>query len=597
MLLKELYDLYERLCASGENLPRPGMSVQNISYRIIIRPSGELVRIEDAREPEVVIKKNKKGVTEKTEMRMRTMLVLGGTKSSGSGVNPCFLWDNVTYMLGVAKLDEKQNNKKRIAKCFHTFRKKHLDMEQEINSPAYSAVCRFLENWNPELFPSYNKNPDIFKGFGVFMLEGATRCVHEDSKVVEWWQANGEKSWSASEKKDKEIPQGLCLVTGKMSPIAALHSPAIKGVIGAPAMGAKLVSFNLSAFASYGKEKGLNAPVSEYAAFAYCNALNYLMSRDSRRVRLGDATVVFWTDAPQKNTADEMEMLIAGGLDADRVEAVDSELAEQVSLKLQDIARGKNVLDIGASSVRFFILGLAPNESRLLVRFYFTGTMGDFVRNLQQHYADLSLQRGGGKFNDSEIITPYMLLLETVRDSKEIPPMLGGALMRSILQNQPYPDAIALAVFRRFRADRNVNYKRCAFLKAWLSRKSSTYNVRPMLDETNVNPGYVLGRLFSILCKTQEDAMPNMNRRVRDAFYASASSSPSSVFPHIIKTYNYHLAKMEGGRRVNREKLMLSVMGLITAFPAHLNLEQQGLFALGFYHQTQAFYTSSKQEN
>ena len=118
-----------------------------------------------------------------------------------------------------------------------------------------------------------------------------------------------------------------------------------------------------------------------------------------------------------------------------------------------------------------------------------------------------------------------------------------------------------------------------------------------MLDETNVHPGYVLGRLFSILCKTQEDALPNVNRTVRDAFYASASASPRSVFPRILKTYNHHLAKMEGVRRVNREKLMQSVMGLITAFPAHLNLEQQGLFALGFYHQTQAFYSSSKQEN
>ena len=588
MLLKELYDLYERLCASGENLPRPGMSVQNISYRIIIRPSGELVRIEDAREPEVVVKKSKKGVTEKTEMRMRTMLVPGESKPSGSGVNPCFLWDNAAYLLGCREL------KDRAPEYFEGTRRKHLELEQEIDSPAYSAVCRFLEQWNPELCPAYIPTPDIYKGNGVFMLEGATRCVHEDSKVVEWWQANGEKRWRASGKEQGLEVEGLCLITGEIRPIAILHKPAINGF---SSIQPRLVSFNGRSFESYGKEKGANAPVSEYAAFAYCNALNYLMSRESRRVHVGDATTVFWTDAPRMEVADEMEMLIAGGLDTGIVEAMDPELTERLTFKLRDIAHGRNVLDIEASSVRFFILGLTPNESRLSVRFYLTGTMGDFVRNLQQHYAALSLQRRGGKFNDSEIITPYMILRETARDAKEIPPLLGGALMRSILQNQPYPDAIALAVFRRFRADRNVNYNRCAFLKAWLSRKSSTYNVRPMLDETNVHPGYVLGRLFSILCKTQEDALPNVNRTVRDAFYASASASPRSVFPRILKTYNHHLAKMEGGRRVNREKLMQSVMGLITAFPAHLNLEQQGLFALGFYHQTQAFYSSSKQEN
>ena len=591
MLLKELYDLYERLCASGEPLPRPGMSMQNISYRVIIRPSGELVRIEDAREAEIVIKKNKKGVTERTEMRMRAMLVPGESKPSGSGVNPCFLWDNAAYLLGCRAVKE------RALEYFEGTRRKHLELEQEIACPAYSAVCRFMEHWNPDLCSAYIPTPDIYKGNGVFMLEGATRCVHEEPEVMEWWQTRGEKRWKSAGKKEKKTAEGLCLVTGKRGTVATLHAPSIKGVIGAQATGAKLVSFNLPAFESYGKEQSENAPVSEYAATAYCNALNYLMARESCRTRVGDATVVFWTDAPQRDTADEMEMLIAGGLDAERVEAIDSGLAARVALKLREIAQGKNVLDIRSASIRFFILGLSPNAARLSVRFFHTGTMGDFVQNLQSHYAALELQRRGGKFNDPELVTPYMILRETSRDVKDIPPLLGGALMRSILQNQPYPDAVALAIFRRIRADRQVNYTRCAFLKAWLSRKTSTYHLRPMLDETNIQSGYVLGRLFSVLCKTQEDALPNINRTVRDAFYASASSSPRSVFPRILKTYNHHLAKLEGGRRVNREKLMQEVMACITTFPAHLDLEQQGLFALGFYHQTQSFYKSSKQEN
>lgn len=590
MLLRELYDLYNRLVDSGEPIPVLGTSKQNISYRIIIRPTGELVRIEDARETEIIRKNGKKGYTEKTVTRMREMLVLGESKPSGSGVNPCFLWDNPAYLLGCKEV------KDRAVEYFEGAKRKHLEVEQEINSPAYSAVCRFFEQWNPERCSSYITDPEIYKGNGVFMLEGSFLYVHEDEKVVSWWKSTGANNWRGSGKK-KDSSDGLCLITGECGKIASLHEPAIKGVVGAQAVGAKLVSFNLKAFESYGKEQSENSPVSEHAAFAYCNALNYLMDKDLCRSRVGDATVVFWTDAPNKANADEMELLIAGSLDMDKVEAIDSEVAAKLAYKLKNITQGKQILDDISSSIRFFILGLSPNAARLSVRFFHTGSMGDFVQNLQNHYSALELQPRGEKFNDSSIITPYMILRETARESKEISPLLGGALMRSILQKLPYPDAIAMAIFRRFRADGRINYIRCSFLKAWLTRKSSTYQLKPMLDENNTQTGYVLGRLFAILCKTQDDALPGLNRTVRDSFYASASATPRSVFPRILKTYNHHIAKMEGGRRVNREKLMQEVMSHISTFPAHLNLEQQGLFALGFYHQTQAFYTTSKQEN
>lgn len=591
MILQELYHLYHRLCESGEPMPRPGMSKQKISFRVIIRPSGELVRIEDARDTEIITKKSKKGVTEKTVLVMRELLVPGEGKPSGKAVNPCFLWDNPAYLLGCEAV------KDRALEYFDGLKEKHLKVEHQINSPAYSAVCRFLEQWDPARCADCFTDPELYTGNGVFMIEGDFAYVHEDRQILDWWQSVGAKSWRGGGKKEKEAEQGMCLITGKPGPIAALHDPAIKGVAGAQSTGAKLVSFNLSAFESYGKEQSENSPVSEYAAFAYCNALNYLMNRDTCRTRIGDATVVFWTDAPENSTADELEMLIAVGLDSGKIEAMDSALAARISLKLKDIAKGKQVLDDVASSVRFFILGLSPNAARLSVRFFHTGTMGDFVHNLQTHYAAMELQPRGGKFDDPAIISPYMILRETARESKEIPPLLGGSLMRSILQGLPYPDSIAMAILRRFRADRRVNYIRCAFLKAWLTRKSSTSQLQPMLDESNTQTGYVLGRLFAVLCKTQDDALPNLNRTVRDSFYASASAAPRSVFPRILKTYNHHLAKLEGGRRVNREKLMQEVMSHITTFPAHLSLEHQGLFALGFYHQTQAFFTSSKQEN
>lgn len=615
MILKELCDLYGRLLDSGAFIAPPGFSVQKISYRVVLRADGELVRIEDAREVEIITKRSKNGTAEKKVLKSCEMLVLGGTKSSGSGVNPCFLWDNVTYMLGVAELDKKQNNKKRIAECFHIFRKKHLDMEQEINSPEYSAVCRFLENWNPELFSAYNKNPDIFKGFGVFMLEGAFRYVHENPQIIEWWQSTGSRKWRSKGEDNAPATQGICLITGKKGPIARIHEPDIKGVFNAMSKGAKLVAFNMPASESYGKVQSENSPVCEYAAFAYCNALNYLLSKDTCRARIGDATVVFWTDAPEKDEADEMELLIAGGLDPGKIGAIDSEVSARVALKLKDIAQGKKVLDDLTSSVRFFILGLSSNVSRLSVRFFYTGTIGEFVQNLQSHYAALELQPRGAKFDDPAIISPYMILRETAREGSDAPPLFGGALMRSILQKLPYPDAIAMAILRRYRLPQNNDnrdkeskdknkkkyisndYICCAFLKAWLTRKRKNYNLKTMLDNHNTQTGYLLGRLFAILCYTQKCSSNKLNRTLRDSFYSSASSTPLSVFPRILKLYNHHISKLGDKNRDYLDNLVREVMCHLSTLPAHLNLEQQGLFALGFYHQTQVFYTSSTQEN
>ncbi|MEZ5432196.1 MAG: type I-C CRISPR-associated protein Cas8c/Csd1 [Verrucomicrobiales bacterium] len=72
----------------------------------------------------------------------------------------------------------------------------------------------------------------------------------------------------------------------------------------------------------------------------------------------------------------------------------------------------------------------------------------------------------------------------------------------------------------------NVTYYRAAILKAWLIRNHNQ-TITTMLDETNTNPGYRLGRLFAVLEKAQQDALPGINSTIRDRFYASASATPA----------------------------------------------------------------------
>ncbi len=596
MILRELYELYKRLLAAGEAVPGMGRSLLPVSFRIILKPNGELVRIEDARTLERTEKKDKKGQSSVTETLVPTyQMLLGNPKPSGSGLNPCFLWDNAGYMLGY--VSEKDADKaSRIRSAFEHLRGKHLEHEARVENPAYSAVCRFLSAWVPESISKFVSDTGILSHQGVFRIQGESADVHDNEAICRWWNEAGRELWWGGATNDS--PQGICLVTNEPASIARLHEPSIKGVVGAQSTGAKLVSFNCKSFESYGREQSANAPVSEEAAFGYCNALNYLLAGRMNRVRVGETTVVFWADAARRD-AFPMEMLAWGmmnphELEHDAVPAQDMKLVANIRTGLQQLAQGKPLSDTSGmlQDVRFFILGLSPNAARLSVRFYRESTFGEFLQNLQLHYGGMSLVRRGGTFRDPEVISPFMILRESVRDvSKDLPPNVTGSLMNAIISGAPYPDQLAMSILRRFKADGNINLIRCAFLKAWLTRNHHI-NLNPMLDTTNTQPGYLLGRLFAALVKTQEDALgKNLNRDMRQSYYGSASAAPRSVFPRLMRLYTHHLSKLEGGCKVHRERVVQQIMRGLSDFPPHLTLAEQGCFSIGYYHQMHDFYT------
>ena len=104
-----------------------------------------------------------------------------------------------------------------------------------------------------------------------------------------------------------------------------------------------------------------------------------------------------------------------------------------------------------------------------------------------------------------------------------------------------------------------------------------------------------VGTAFATLEKIQEEASPGINATIRDRFYGSASATPVAAFPHLMKLKNHHLSKLENrGRAVNLERMIGEIMDALSDFPAHLSQPDQGRFAVGYYHQRQAFFTSSK---
>ena len=603
MILQSLYALFNRLSEDPANgLPKPGYSTQNITFRIVLRPDGSLVEIQDARQEEIQIGKNGR---EKKTLRPLSLLVPGQAKPSGSGLNPCFLWDNTGYLLGYKPEDPKPE---RTQAAFEAFKTRHLELESALHDESFSAVCRFLEKWNPAEAENHPALKEVSTGFGVFQISGKTRYIHQQARIAEWWDGQTKTTRSV------DASNGFCLITGTNAPLAALHDPAIKGVAGAQSMGAKLVSFNLNAFTSLAKEQGLNSPVSEAAAFGYSNALNFLLASKCRRFRIGDATTVFWTDQP--TPAEELLPWMMSGVP----DAEDQATQKRVQAILEKISQGTLATDdLGSADTRYYILGLSPNASRLSVRFWHTGTIAELVANLKLHFDHLRIARQWDETNsknpESLAPTAYQLLRQTSRDAGGIPPLLGGALMRSILLGTRYPDTLINGVMNRIRVVEknprgegsldNISYLRAAILKAWLIRNHN-HTITTMLDETNTNPGYRLGRLFAVLEKTQQDAQPGINTTIRERFYSSASATPRAVFGRLLRMYPNHLGKAQSEwagkigtenaskRKNGREILCQEILDPLSDFPAHLNLQNQAQFALGYYHQRKDFYTKKE---
>lgn len=577
MILNALTDYYERMAVDPESgMPLPGYSETSISFALIIDQHGELKNVMDLRDST-----GKKPVPCK-------MKVPAAIKRAVN-VAPNFLWDNTGYVLCV----DGKGKEERTQKTFEAFKERHQKVSEQFDNKRLKAVSEFLSQWSKKKFSELPLHEEMLDQNVVFRLKDDDVYIHEHPSVQKIWknlQDEVEAEYTAT-----------CLVTGADAPIARLH-PAIKGIMGAQSAGAAIVSFNLDAFTSYGKDQSYNAPVGERAAFAYTTALNYLLRRDNRRcLQIGDATTVFWAE---KSTPSEdwiSEMLDLSLEEDNPSDEVDNSVASATVRSILSALRdGKSIdefLDEIDPDIRFFILGLSPNQSRISVRFWNTSTFGELARNVGKHYSDMAIERQYP--NQSKLPQLWKLLLETAVQGKRdnIPPLLSGALTRSVLTGTRYPESLYSAVLSRIRSDKTITYLRAAIIKACLLRNhpEKAGGLLMSLDEERADVPYLLGRLFSILEKAQRDALgKTINSTIRNRYFGSASATPSVVFPQLLRLAQHHIAKAEYGES-NDRKIRKVMLG-ITDFPPRLSLQEQGVFTIGYYHQSNANYQKKEKE-
>lgn len=582
MILQALADHYERLSEQGK-VESPGWCKANVSYGLELDAEGRLIRLIPLKQEKEISGKKKSLVPR--EMRVPEMV----TRSSGVSAN--FLCDNSGYLLGI----DRKGKPERAIQCFQAAKEEHLQILEQCQSEPARAVTAFFKTWEPTAAETHDclqeDKEDILTNSNlVFFYQG--KCVQEDAEIQRAWEnyySNGEAT---------EANTGICLIKGERGEIARIHTP-IKGVPGAQSSGAALVSFNAPSFESYGKEQSFNAPVSTKAMYAYTTALNHLIADRAHRNTLGDTMIVYWAGSGEQEYQDIFTSMMDPQEDTQEV----------LRGVFQNLERGGGV-DIEAvekcsMEERFYILGLAPNAARLSVRFFYQDNFGNILKHLKEHYDRMKIIRPS--WDAQEYMGVWRMLQQTVnqksKDKSPIPHM-AAAVYRSILSGERYPASLYSALIGRVKAEQgNVTPGRAAIIKAFII-KNYKEEVTVELNENNQNVAYVLGREFAVLEAIQESANPGINATIRDRYFNSACTTPGAVFPILFRLKNSHIRKISNkGQAVNYEKQLGSLQAKLSvadsqkyAFPKRLNLEDQGMFILGYYHQRQKRFEKTSEE-
>ncbi|WP_301101837.1 type I-C CRISPR-associated protein Cas8c/Csd1 [Propionivibrio sp.] len=568
MILQALSDYYARKTVDPQtSLPPEGFELKAIPFVLVLDQAGQLVQLTDRREGEG------------KRREARAQLVPQGVKKA-SGVAANLLWDNAEYVLGIAT----RSKPKRIAEQQAAFVKRLTEAFGDApEDTGLRAVQSFLKTQRAAALKKLEAHPvwpEILETNPLlsFQLSSDTALVCQRPAVVASLRARNNVAMAAD---------GICLITGEPDVIERLH-PSIKGVWGAQAAGANIVSFNLDAFNSYGKAQSFNAPIGKRPVFTYTTALNHLLAKGSRqRIQVGDASTVFWAEKSSGAAFESvfLDFLDSRGDDPDRG-------TQAVASLYASVKAGQPFTS--DDEQRFHVLGLAPNAARIAIRFWHVASIRKLGSAFLAHFESLNIDRPA--YETGAPLSLYRLLTSVAAQGKaeNIPPNLGGDVMRAILNGMPYPETLMQSALRRIRAEREVSFPRAALLKAYIIRNLNDQEITVSLNLENASPGYRLGRLFAALERTQERAQGNLNASIRERYYGAFSSTPVTVMPTLMKLKNHHLAKLPNrGEAVNLEKLFAEIIDGLADVPSRLSLTEQARFAVGYYHQRQSFFNKS----
>ena len=612
MILQALYGLatYEELIA-GDYEPKA------VAWLITVNADGKLVGIQGTHyTPEAEGKK-------KPKEQPKDFLIPIQPKRQGKKAPAYFLVDNAKYVFGRSTEDKPFSEAEGREKSgwFYDLVEKCADATGDEGVIAVKRFLQQVHNGEQDVaLPEKCKSNEQF----AFVYEpDIDEIVSNRPAVKEYWAA-----LRAAEPETK-VEGVRCLVSGE--PVTQfMNFPQVKLPGGNPA-GSALISFNCRAFESYGWSGNENAPISQEAAEASATALKRLLdpaypdpqkptkTLPSRNIRLSADTVVcYWSVADSaQGYIDRFGPVMKS--DEEEVESY----PDEVKALCYSIWNGQ-APGIDDSSA-FYALTLSGAQGRAIVRDWFESKVNDVLDRLAQHFADLDIVRNcppSKKQQKHPPGFPMRVVLESLADpvrsrSEGIPPPLASQMVRAVYAGTEYPYSALQRALMRYRMElgkaeddwvtKNLNDARAAVIKAVLNRrrrirKTSSYEeVRRDMDPTNTSTGYVLGRLMAVIERIQQEAQGNVNASVIDRYFSGASATPGAVFPRLLKNTRNHIHKIKGdkgeGGAVWMEKMLDEVLSGLDSFPSFIDLEQQGLFVLGYHHQRKWLWTSKEKRD
>lgn len=619
MMLPSLVRLYDNLQKKGE-VPAYGWSRAKVTDRLVLDEGGNIIGFISARSTQ------KRG---KKEIEVPAVLMVPLQSKRSVDIKANFLCDGPGYLLGI----DNKGKARRTRECFEAAKHLHLAVLADAKTPAGKAVRNFFQSWQPDKarenqVVASHWEDILSAGNLIFEFEG--QDVQDEPEVAGAW----DRYYAGLEASEAKL--GTCLVTGQENQAIELLHPSIKGVRGAQSSGASLVSFNAPSFESYGCDgsQGMNAPVSKSAAFRYGAALNYLTQDEKHVQTLADTTVVYWAEHAECAYQD-----IFADLMGENKEVLNDHDLEQI---FRQIAQGEPVSLEGVEispQEPFYVLGLAPNAARLSVRFFLCNSFGTMTENIMAHHQQMAVVGPRMDAMQPRIIPIWLLLKRTTNPKAKqsaSSPLLAGEIYRSILWGRKYPLAayqnMLLRIFSERdeydeqgkQANRKIDYVRAGFIKACLLRNYKARwgdKINMSVNENCREMPYVLGRLFAVLERIQQNANLDLTLPTRDRYikarakatikvryFNSACAMPASVFPVLIKLANAHLRKIgqdpkKEGILQNSNKELGHLLDMIAMpeqgqpLPKRLTLEEQGAFVLGYYQQEQSYFAKEKGDN
>lgn len=569
MILKSLYDYAHT--QSGAIPPR-GMERKEIEFVIVIDSEGRFKRFEHKR----IDKK-----------QCVSFLVAKGVKRTSSPKSN-ILWDNGKYVLG-------KNDKN--GKCNALFIEKIKEIAaRHTEDISIQAVLKYYTK--PEIDrdekiiadPLYSKVEESLSANFSFRYEADDMLIAEKKYLYE--HMLGETPDNSE--------SGRCLVTGVKGPLVRTTTPT---PLPDNSPMAALVAFQVnSGYDSYGKSQAYNSPISADAEETFSAVLKRLLGKDSRnKIRLGNRMLLFWGSGTQR-ISEEVEDGLMSILDIpDKKDLNLDEKINKVSKLFKSIFSGEIKTTLND---RFHILGLAPNTGRIAVVLWMDSELKDFAGKILSHFEDMEIVDNRNPDKRRPYAGVFSMVSAVTQGGKisDALPNLVDETVKSVILGSPYPFPLYTGALQRIKAELSEispTIQRVAILKAYINRKYRNQNphkqLQDMLDKTNTNTGYLCGRLTAILEKIQSDV--NTGDSIRTRYMGAASATPAAVMPSMLNLSLHHSEKLSEGSRIYFEQLKQEIIDKLpsTGFPAHLDLNDQGRFFVGYYHQRADLFT--KKEN